>query len=293
MKHASLHALVDTLARGEDPTQAAAAVGLDEQGLAQLTLITRVLEARELRRRRQAWLFGAGLASAVLAGAVLLGAAPALAQVACTQTLPAPLITFCADHPAQASQVNGNFQQLVTWVQQKVGPVGSGNITTGTVTATGNVATSTDVVAGGRLVGARAAISDGVIQRGGTPITGTTDLGLYSRTNGNWLRFVTNGGAARFYNAEGGSGIGTTANFSVETDGSLTSSWGEPEGTHLLPQSFCVIVPIGSGCPANWDAREVRWDTEDENNTDTGKDGRISTGAGNSHLTMRFCCRGW
>lgn len=38
----------------------------------------------------------------------------------------------------------------------------------------------------------RVNISDGVIQRGGSAITGTSDLGLYSRVNGNWIRYVTN-----------------------------------------------------------------------------------------------------
>ncbi len=36
----------------------------------------------------------------------------------------APLIYFCADQPARASQVNGNFGQVVAWLEAKVGQVG-------------------------------------------------------------------------------------------------------------------------------------------------------------------------
>lgn len=57
-----------------------------------------------------------------------------MAAGTCAQTLPAPLVTMCSDEPALASEVNGNFQQLVTWVQQKVGTVGTADLTT-----TGNI----------------------------------------------------------------------------------------------------------------------------------------------------------
>jgi hypothetical protein len=301
-----MHSLLDALARGDDARQAAEAAGLDPKSLEQLTLLTRVLEVRERRKAKRARLMWGGLASMAVATGVLFSAAPALAQVTCTQTLPAPLVTFCPDAPAQAAQVNGNFQQLVTWVQQKVGPVGNGNISTGAITATGavgaagNVTSSAamtatgDITTSGRFIGPRANLSAGTIQRGGNNITATSDLGLYSRVNANWLRFVTNGGAMKFFNSEGTDGIGGALSFSVENDGSLTSNFAEPENTQLLPPSFCVVVPINSGCPANWDQRQVKWDTEDDSNADSGKDGRIASDNGNSgSVLMRFCCRGW
>ncbi|MBL8939212.1 MAG: hypothetical protein JNM69_31920 [Archangium sp.] len=70
-----------------------------------------------------------------IAGVALVLLTPrVMAAGTCAQTLPAPLVTFCADEPALASDVNGNFQQLVTWLQQKVGSVGTADLTT-----TGNI----------------------------------------------------------------------------------------------------------------------------------------------------------
>ena len=48
----------------------------------------------------------------------------------------AQLTTFQPDAPALASQVNGNFNQLKLWLEQKVGAVGTANVTTtGSLTA--------------------------------------------------------------------------------------------------------------------------------------------------------------
>ncbi len=40
----------------------------------------------------------------------------------------AQLTTFAADTPAMANEVNGNFTQLRTWIEQKVGTVGSASV---------------------------------------------------------------------------------------------------------------------------------------------------------------------
>ncbi len=53
----------------------------------------------------------------------------------CPQTLPAPLVTFCPQSAARASQVNGNFQQIVDWIEQKIGSVTSAGVMTTTVNA--------------------------------------------------------------------------------------------------------------------------------------------------------------
>lgn len=45
----------------------------------------------------------------------------------------AQLVPFNPDEPARAETVNGNFNQLKTWLEQKVGAVGSNTITTGAV----------------------------------------------------------------------------------------------------------------------------------------------------------------
>lgn len=68
----------------------------------------------------------AGLAVALALGTFFFSG-DAWAQ-SCPQTLPSPMVTFCPDAPALAQQVNGNFQQLATWVQQKVGPFGTSNV---------------------------------------------------------------------------------------------------------------------------------------------------------------------
>lgn len=78
----------------------------------------RVVELEGRRRTRARWLIAA----------VALVATGAFAQ----------LTVFQPDTPAQASQVNGNFSQLQTWLEQKVGTAGSAAVTiTGTATLNG------------------------------------------------------------------------------------------------------------------------------------------------------------
>ena len=62
----------------------------------------------------------------------------------------AQLTTFSANSPALASEVNGNFATLKTWLEQKVGPVTTNNITTtGSVTAGASVSTAGDLTVSG------------------------------------------------------------------------------------------------------------------------------------------------
>lgn len=96
--------------------------------------------ARRLGRPPQRWV---GLAGAALVAVLASGWAYAQSS-ACTQTLPSPLVTLCADQPARATDVNGNLQQLVDWVQQKVGTVGTANVAiTGTLNVTGTTTLGT------------------------------------------------------------------------------------------------------------------------------------------------------
>jgi len=284
-----------------------AGVPVDEAERLAMTRHVLRYQQGEATKRRKVWL--AASLTVGVAVATALTASPAFAQ-SCTQTLPSPLITFCPDSPAQAANVNDNTQQLITWLQQKVGTVGSANVTTtgsitsgslttgaisaANLTSSGSGTFTGALTAGGTLSAARGSFSAGTIQRGGAAITATSDLGLYSRVATNFIRIVTNNAPIRFYTQEGADGIGATAAFSVETDGTLTGATGEPEGTAWLPPNFCVIVPRNTTCPGNWDAREVKWDTEDDSNADQGKDGRSSWDDGNSaSVRMRFCCRAW
>ncbi len=139
-------------------------------------------------------------------------------------------------------------------------------------------------------INGRVHINNGVLQRGGAAITNTSDLGLYSRVNGNWIRIVSNAAPIKFFVDDG---AGTTDQFAIQNDGRLSWTFGESSGTQLLPDAFCVIVPRNVTCPTNWDAREVKWDTADVGNADAGKDGRIAWDDGSSSsVRMRFCCRG-
>jgi hypothetical protein len=56
-----------------------------------------------------------------------------VALVLCSTLAFGQLVTFNVDQPALASEVNGNFNQLKVWLEQKVGPVGTNSITTSAV----------------------------------------------------------------------------------------------------------------------------------------------------------------
>lgn len=68
-------------------------------------------------------------------------------------------------------------------------------------------------------VGGRMMVDDGVIQRGGAAITGTSDLGLYSRNNGNWMRYVTNNAQHAWFTDDG---VGTTPRMVLDASGNLS-----------------------------------------------------------------------
>ena len=71
-------------------------------------------------------------------------------------------------------------------------------------------------------VNGRMLISNGVIQKGGTAITTTFDLGLYSRNATEWIRIVTNSAPIVFYSDGGTSGgIGTNPLMTIAADGKV------------------------------------------------------------------------
>lgn len=97
-------------------------------------LVERALEQRAQRLRRR---FAAIGSVAVVAVVAVLWGGPALAQAMCSPTLTlAGMTTFCADQPAQASQVNTNFLKIIQAVEAKIGPLSSPDVTvTGQFTA--------------------------------------------------------------------------------------------------------------------------------------------------------------
>jgi hypothetical protein len=72
------------------------------------------------------------------------------------------------------------------------------------------------------------ALDNGVIQRGGEPITATADLGLYSQVEGAWIRFVTRNAAYCWF---GDGGIGTSPRMTLQPYGTLS----------LLPTTFPAL----------------------------------------------------
>ncbi|MBL8933815.1 MAG: hypothetical protein JNM69_04630 [Archangium sp.] len=104
----------------------------------------RLAAVEQQRRVRLRW----------LVAAVLTVASVAFAQ----------LTVFTPDTPAYASEVNGNFAQLKTWLEQKVGAVGSPNVA---ITGTTTLASAT--------VNGNAALGPTTIS-GTTSITGATNI---------------------------------------------------------------------------------------------------------------------
>ena len=93
----------------------------------------------------------------------------------------AQLTTFQPDAPALASQVNGNFNQLKLWLEQKVGAVGTANVTTtGSLTA-GSVSATSLAVATTLTAGAVTATSIA----SSTIVSGTVRGGFTSRCTAN------------------------------------------------------------------------------------------------------------
>lgn len=87
--------------------------------------------ARRVSRRRV-------VGAAVLASCLVFGLVGrvAFSQGTCAQTLPSPLVTFCPDEPAMASEVNGNFAGVLTLMNARIGPGDAGVIAVNAVEAT-------------------------------------------------------------------------------------------------------------------------------------------------------------
>ncbi len=66
-------------------------------------------------------------------------------------------------------------------------------------------------------VNGRINVTNGVVQKGTTQITATTDLGLYSQPAGNWIRFASNAAPIKFFTDQGGAnGAGTNSIMDVD-----------------------------------------------------------------------------
>src|SRR5262245_60595170 len=129
--------IVQLLRGHHTAAQLAARYGVTEaEVLAWKDLFLSGLEAQPKRSSRR-WVTGMAAGVLVLSFGAL--ATRAWAAGTCAQTLPSPLVTLCPNEPAVASEVNGNFNQLVTWIQNKVGTVTVSGITATSLVTTGPV----------------------------------------------------------------------------------------------------------------------------------------------------------
>jgi hypothetical protein len=111
--------------------------------------------------------------------------------------------------------------------------------------ATGNVGIGTTSSLQTLDVNGRVNVANGVIQRGGTAITTTTDLGLYSRVSGSWMRYVTNNGSHVWFTDDG---IGTTERMRLSETGYLAV--GNPS-TGSVTRTESKTFFMGSGINTN------------------------------------------
>lgn len=108
-------AAVEAVLRGETtPSEVAKRQGVPVEEVAEWLVAAH--RSRVTSRRRA---IGASVVVACIG--VGLWGQRALSAGNCAQTLPAPLVTFCADEPALASEMNGNFAGLLTILNNRIG----------------------------------------------------------------------------------------------------------------------------------------------------------------------------
>lgn len=131
-------------------------------------------------------------------------------------------------------------------------------------------------------VNGRVNVSNGVIQRGGSPITSTSDLGLYSLDNGIHMRFVTNNAPFRFFSDGGANPVGGTEVFSIGANGNTGVGTGAPQDKLQVGAGMGKIV-MGTAFGANlgYGASYIGFNASRQNAStwSTGNDG-ANNGAG-------------
>lgn len=184
-------------------------------------------------------------------------------QPACPNGLP---FCFAPNSPALAGQVNQNFMQLKEWVETKVGPVSTGGVSSGTVTAAAVTATGTVTAA---AVNASGTVNANLVSANVVSATGVLRANLLSAARGLEISWNRTGGVGEtdFSNfREGGVGgfnfyngadttsaqtllmaIGSTG--SVSVPGTVTDNSGAAR--KFLLADVCGDVAQTTMCPAN------------------------------------------
>lgn len=106
---------------------------------------------------------------------------------------------------------------------------------------TGNVGVGTTTPKQNLDVRGRINVENGVIQRGGAAVTATSDLGLYSQVDKNYIRLVTTNAPIRFYTD---SGMGTNAEVSIEPG--AVNMWGKVGIGTASPGTYKLRVEGGA-----------------------------------------------
>jgi trimeric autotransporter adhesin len=104
-------------------------------------------------------------------------------------------------------------------------------------------------------INGRIHLSNGVIQRGGSAITTTNDLGLYSLVPGNFIRFVTSGAPFKFYADGATNSIGNLQLFSIEPDGKVVIGNVSTPGDYKLYVQKGILtekVKVAVAATTNW-----------------------------------------
>lgn len=91
-------------------------------------------------------------------------------------------------------------------------------------------------------VNGRIYLANGVIQTGGSTITTTSELGLYSLNSGSNVRFVTNNGPIKFFTDGGTNPIGGVQKMSIQEDGKVLI--GDPVVV-TMPTGYKLYVQTG------------------------------------------------
>lgn len=233
-------------------------------------------------------LWGVALASL---GALSYAGVAFAQSVTCSQTLPAPLVTMCANGPALASDVNGNFQAVYNWINQKVGTPGTNNVSIGGTATVSGVTTlqSNASVAGNLSVTGASTFGNNVTISGNESFGAATrqminlwnsDYGIgvqnsttYFRSGGNFAFF--RGGVHNdvAFNA----GAGGTALMTVDTSGNVATAGQISAATSVKSRGSSVVREISSCCGGSGGCCPGGW-------TQVGPD--LNTGAGGSYCFL-------
>ncbi len=93
-------------------------------------------------------------------------------------------------------------------------------------------------------INGRVNVANGVIQRGTTAITATSDLGLYQQTPGNWIRIAANNAPIKFFTDQGGgNSAGTNALVAMDNanGGGVAIGANTTGATNATPDASAVL----------------------------------------------------